>query len=101
MPIVKNKKGHRQSPACACDTYLCHWENFTGEIATVCSKSGCTETNNLVGGHIFKTHPNSKKYQYIVPLCSKCNNFANTDDFKLNKKVELAPVADHSKCKTC
>ena len=99
MTTVKNKKGHRESPSCACNTYLCHWENYTGEKATVCSKSGCTETNNLVGGHVIKTHHSSKNYQYIVPLCSKHNKFSYTEEFKLNKNVKLAPVTDNSKCK--
>lgn len=99
--LVKNKKGHRESPSCVCDTFLCHWENYAHKKATICSRSGCTEKNDLVGAHIIKCHGNAKKTQYIVPLCKKCNNSVNTECFPINKNVVLAPVSDNTYCKPC
>ena len=77
--LVKNKKGHRLSPACSCNTFLCHWKNYTNKRVAVCSLKGCTEKKDLVGAHVIKCHGNSSNKQYIIPLCKKHNNPANTD----------------------
>lgn len=97
---VKNLKGS-STPVCNCNSFLCHWSNYSGKKATVCSKSGCTETKDLVGAHVIKCHGNANATRYIVPLCKGCNNFNNTDCFTLNTGSVLVPVVNRSKCKPC
>ena len=97
---VKNLKGS-SSPACSCSNFLCHWENYAGITAKICSRLGCSETKDLVGAHVIKCHGNAYSTRYIVPLCKSCNNPNNTDCFELKKDVVLVPVAIRSKCKPC
>ena len=97
---VKNLKGST-TPACKCSSFLCHWENYSGTSATICSRLRCSETKNLGGAHVIKCHGNAYSTQYIVPLCPICNNPNNTDCFYLKSNVELAPVANRERCKPC
>jgi hypothetical protein len=97
---VKNKKVYTQV-SCSCTSYLCHWENYTGTKAKVCSSLGCTETKGLVGAHVIKCHGNSNSTQYITPLCGKCNSSHNSDCFKLNANAILVPVSKWTNCKPC
>lgn len=97
---VKNKKVFTKI-VCSCSSYLCHWENYSGNKAKVCSTFRCTETKGLVGAHVIKCHGNSKSTQYITPLCGSCNSSHNTDRFKLNTNAKLVQVTYRLKCKIC
>lgn len=97
---VKNKKVFSKI-ACPCNSFLCHWENYTGIKATVCNAFGCTNKKDLVGAHVIKCHGNSNSSQYIIPLCNSCNSTHNSDCFSLNTNAILAPVINKSKCKPC
>lgn len=97
---VKNLRG-TTDPACACSSFLCHWENYSGTKATVCSRLGCTETKNLLGGHVIKCHGNAYAIRYIVPICPSCNKLPSDECYGLKKGTLLVPVTDRHKCKPC
>lgn len=97
---VKNKKVYTKI-ACPCNSFLCHWENYSGQKATVCNAFGCTETKGIVGAHVINCHGNSTSSQYIIPLCSSCNSTHNSDCFRLNSNAILVPVNIRTKCKPC
>lgn len=97
---VKNKNVFTKI-SCLCSSYLCHWENYTGTKAKVCSAQGCTQTKGLVGAHVIKCHGNSNSNQYITPLCSRCNSSHFDDCFKLNANAVLVPVSSRHSCKSC
>jgi hypothetical protein len=97
---VKNKNVYTKI-SCTCSTYLCHWENYSGRKALVCSAFGCTETKDLVGAHVINCSETSGSRQYITPLCKSCNSSHNSDCFKLNASAILVAVSYRSKCKPC
>ena len=97
---VKNLKG-TSSIACKCSSFLCHWENYAGKTAKICSRLGCSETKGLVGAHVIKCHGNAYGTRYIVPLCKACNNPDNTECFELKSNVDLVPVTNRLECKPC
>ena len=99
--VVKNRHGHRTNPACSCNTFLCHWENYSNRKARVCSAKGCGNSENLVGGHIIKCHGNANRTEYIVPLCPTCNNYANDECFELKDSAILVPVTARNRCERC
>lgn len=97
---VKNLKGS-SAISCSCSDYLCHWENYSGKKATVCSALGCSETKNLVGGHVIHCHGNASASQYIVPLGRSCNHPSLGDCFELKSGVDLVAVTNRSRCEAC
>jgi hypothetical protein len=38
---------------CNCDSWLDHWETFSGQKATVCGVNGCSKSD-VVGAHVRK-----------------------------------------------
>jgi hypothetical protein len=98
--IVKNKKVFKEI-SCPCSTYLCHWENYSNKKAVKCSALGCSETRDLVGGHVILCHGNALSVQYITPLCNSCNSAHNTECFELKSDAILVNVTARNKCKKC
>jgi len=53
-----------------------------------CSRLACGEMDNIEGAHVFIVGETSK--EYIVPLCSACNNPNNTVEFDVPKSFLMA-----------
>ena len=68
---VKNING-TSSNTCHCDSWLKHWEKFSGETAGLCVEKSCTE-HATVGAHVQKSTPLDQSW-YIIPLCKGHNN---------------------------
>jgi hypothetical protein len=88
MTKVKNVNGSSRFPKPQnYDSWLEYWERQTGKKARSCSAVGCGARTDLVGAHVQKAYGDDKHY-YIVPLCSACNQRADTFDVE----AELVPV---------
>ncbi|MDX7990537.1 hypothetical protein [Xenorhabdus littoralis] len=86
---VKNKNNtSNKKPPTGYDSWLDFWEKKKGKKATVCESRTCSGSAN-VGGHVIKSGISSK--EYILPLCSSCNNSSNTDYFDA-WDADLIPV---------
>ncbi len=77
---VKNKKGTAgKTPPTGYSSWLEFWEEKMGKKATDCEVYLCEEKAK-VGGHVIKSGEGSK--EYILPMCSKCNNKPEDEVFK-------------------
>lgn len=94
---VKNKQNSNK-PNCSCGKFINHYKNYSRQKNLVCSYKGCTEDNNLNGGHVYICESDNRK-QYIIPLCDKHNNHTNKDCFKINKNTKLVSVSLRHSCK--
>jgi hypothetical protein len=65
------------------------WEQKKGVKFSFCSCKSCLNKAE-VGAHVIKTGSVSKDW-YIVPLCKKCNNTNEKNEFQV-KKDDLVPV---------
>jgi len=94
--IVKNINGTSKNQ-CNCNSWLEHWENFTGLIAGDCSVRGCTN-EATVGAHVLITDGRTPNKWWIVPMCHEHNHYTNYDEMILNKTVVLAPANVSETC---
>ena len=67
---IKNINGTSQTN-CACGSWLKHWANFSGQMATRCPAENCPNTD-LVGAHVQKAEGSDDRW-YIYPLCDAHN----------------------------
>ncbi len=56
---------------CGCDSWIKHWERFTGREAVICLATGCKKRPD-VGAHV-KVSGYNDDTPYIVPLCADHN----------------------------
>lgn len=68
--IVKNING-TASRNCRCGSWIQHWRNYSGQIATECRARNCSR-KDLVGAHVQKDVSNNNNW-YIVPFCNLHN----------------------------
>jgi len=73
---VKNLNGTSDKDRkCSCKSWLDHWNK--NRYLNKAYKAGycraCKSRENLVGGHVKKVQHSDCK-EYIVPICSRCNN---------------------------
>ncbi len=82
MALVKNIQGSSDNtPYDGSSSWKEYWEERKGRKFSYCSHVGCFQLAE-VGGHVKKVHGTGE--WYIIPLCSKCNNYANTDPYEVN-----------------
>ncbi len=60
------------------------WEMKTGRKFSICSNVLCNE-EATDGGHVIKVDSYDRSW-YIVPLCKKCNNPDNRQQFTVDSK---------------
>lgn len=88
---IKNKKGTSDNkPPKGNTSWLEFWENQKGKKAIICEIKGCPKLGD-VGGHVIKSGSGGK--EYILPLCSKHNNAADSEEFEA-WDGDLVPVND-------
>ncbi|MTI13356.1 hypothetical protein [Sansalvadorimonas verongulae] len=68
---VRNINGTSDND-CRCESWLKHWERFSGSTASYCCVEGCIN-NARVGAHVQVGGLLSQTW-YIVPMCSAHNN---------------------------
>lgn len=90
---VKNINGTSDN-SCKCDSWLAHWEEFSGQTANLCVEKACTE-KATVGAHVQKDSSTDRAW-YIIPLC-KTHNKA-TDEMKLYGSPELVSANVSQTC---
>lgn len=66
---VKNING-TSGNSCKCQSWLKHWEKYSGETADYCAEISCIETA-IDGAHVQKT--SGGRDWYIIPLCRSHN----------------------------
>lgn len=67
---VKNINGTSKN-TCYCGSWLQHWRNVSGQIATICRAKGCSNSV-AVGAHVQKDVSYDSSW-YIVPFCTTHN----------------------------
>ena len=68
--LVKNLKGASKSN-CFCNSWLKHWEKFSGEIANFCCVVTCIKKAEA-GAHVINVNSTDTK-TFIAPFCIKHN----------------------------
>jgi hypothetical protein len=69
---VTNINGTSDNTTCKCDSWLKHWENFSGQkLPAYCAEKSCLNKPEH-GAHVQKESSTDNSW-YIVPLCAKCN----------------------------
>ena len=70
-------------------SWLEYWEEKTGNRAPTCGVWGCYSRAEH-GGHVKKCDNFFDTKSYIVPLCARCNNPNNTEEFYVD--CDLCPI---------
>ncbi len=87
MILVRNVTGSSQYDLpSGYSSWKDYWEDKTKRRFSDCSCVECTR-NATDGGHV---RPLNGSDTYIVPLCEKCNNPANTNPFFVRDNDLLA-----------
>ena len=70
--VVQNQNG-TASRSCGCKSWIKHWEEFSKEVAILCSVKDCYDVAEH-GAHVTRPKNESlRKYSYIIPMCSTHN----------------------------
>lgn len=86
---IKNKKGTAgKTPPADYSSWLDFWEKKKRKKANQCEVMLCKSSPDL-GGHVIKAGEGNK--EYILPLCSACNNKPEDEVFKAWDS-DLVPV---------
>lgn len=81
---------------CKCGSWIQHWHNFSGRVATQCKAKGCSN-DATVGAHVIKVN-STDKYHYIIPFCHPHNKNDNTE-IEINGKEYLVSANVSLTCK--
>jgi len=87
---VKNINGTSQH-TCKCGSWIQHWRNYSGQIATECRAAGCSR-KDLVGAHVQKDVSYDSSW-YIVPFCNMHNQSKQKVELVANTVLVSANVA--------
>ena len=90
---IKNINGASDA-ACACGSWMQHWEKFSGQKTTFCLAVGCMG-KDLVGAHVQKADSRDDKW-YIYPLCNSHNE--RSKELEVSDGYKLAPVDTSETC---
>ena len=92
MVNVTNVEGHYYVPK-GYDSWLDYWEQKMGEDATGCERKGCRNTDDIVGGHVYKGDDYDNIY--LVPICKDHNHYIHTEKYQVPEdKLLLVPRSD-------
>lgn len=79
---------------CPCDSWLSHWERYTGRRASMCMEVRCTN-RDLVGAHVYRTDNYGAGLQ-ICPLCNAHNQ--SPYQVEVPDDTPLAPANRRDNC---
>src|SRR5260370_3278584 len=80
------------SAACSCESWLAHWEKYSGQTVTYCPVVSCYN-KDLCGAHVRKS---GDLTVYIYPLCNAHNK--STESLEVSDSYTLV---SSSKSQTC
>jgi hypothetical protein len=80
---------------CSCDSWLDHWEKFSGQSLSFCVVENCNQ-KDLVGAHIQKDNANDRNW-YIIPLC-KAHNGETGGSLAIGDYVNLVSANTSETC---
>ncbi len=80
--------------SCKCDSWLNHWEKFSGLKADLCSEINCVKME-VVGTHVIKLNSDDRKC-YIIPLCKEHSHLFQ--EIKIDNSVELVSANTNKTC---
>lgn len=86
MVIVKNVEGQYYVPN-GFSSWLNYWERNMKKTAKECEKLECGNTEDLVGGHVYKKGDTDNIY--LVPICKEHNNYTFTDEYEVPENMLL------------
>ena len=84
---IRNINGTADT-ACACGSWMRHWEKFSGQKTTFCLAAGCVG-RKLAGAHVQKADTRDVSW-YIYPLCLFHNERAK--ELEVSDGYKLVPV---------
>ncbi len=70
--FVKNKSS-KEYVVTVSRNWLEFWSKYSTRTPLKCSIKGCSYESEI-GGHVKVKTKNNKDYDYIIPLCKKCNS---------------------------
>lgn len=79
--LVKNLNGTGEKrPLCNCSSWLQHWNinRYPNKDYKAGYCRACKSKENLLGGHVIKKNSTDRR-EYIVPICSACNNIKDKE----------------------
>ena len=88
---VKNISG-TSDKTCKCESWLSHWERFSGRNSFLCTVLGCFSAATL-GAHVQKSGSLDQKH-YIVPFCSSHNSSTSVIELERDTMLVSANVAE-------
>jgi hypothetical protein len=94
MATIININGTSDN-SCSCDSWLDHWNRFSGQNARICSVIDCYRTD-IVGAHVQKYNSTNRNW-YIVPLCREHNQ--STNDLEISENVAFASANTSRTCR--
>lgn len=83
---IKNVHGQFEVPP-GYISWINYWERNMSKMAHSCQVCGCSETENLKGGHVHK-HGDDENV-YLVPICSNDNHYTVTGEFEVPEDMLL------------
>jgi hypothetical protein len=92
--IVKNVNGTSEG-TCKCESWLDHWERFSGQSPTLCPVAECLNFLE-VGAHVQKTGFTDTGW-YIIPLCQK-HNAKTGESLMVNDNVKMVSANASGTC---
>ncbi len=72
---IRNINGTSDN-SCRCESWLKHWERYSGQRTNYCQANGCLKTD-VVGAHVQKENSTDNNW-YIYPLCNAHNQRASS-----------------------
>lgn len=91
---MKIKSGAVGNGACACGSWLKHWEKFSGQSTLFCPVKGCLN-RDLAGAHVQMAGGYDHNW-YIYPLCKTHNK--STEDLEVSANFALVPADPRLTC---
>lgn len=93
---VKNLNGTSdKTPSCGCSSWIEHWMNNKPNLSVTKCRA-CGDSDTLLGGHV-KIMDCEDRREYIIPICSSCNNTKDKEFFTDLQNLVLANSCSDSK----
>ena len=82
-------------PDCKCESWLDHWERFSGQTPTFCPVQDCMNPIEL--GARVRKEASADSGWYVVPLCLK-HGAKTGESFRVNDHVEWVTLDAKETC---
>ena len=86
--IVKNAEGTSGLTTPDRRPWIDYWRAMTGNNRATCARLGCSN-QVMVGAHVEFIDQRRSRNLYIVPLCSRCNNWRNREQMIIDSRTAV------------